>query len=332
MKKTKNAVVSLVLALVMMVACVVPSFAADIDDLWDTDRVYDYTDYWYIPEAAVADNSGIYDITKDIKYCKYPDTEYDLYVPNFISKSADQHLILLMHSGAYTSGDKKQQQCFAQYYASRGYIVGNLNYTLRAGENQDASINMMDKEVLLCVKDIVKRTKKMGYKISTMAPAGFSAGGGLALLYANRHQDDSPIPIAFVFEGSGVTSFYFEDWYTEKAYQTVRNKQVYVKTMTGYDVTEKQVKNGYADKLLAKISPISYVNKNTVPTLMAHGGQDTVVPTFMSKEYKKKLKKYGVTYKYVYFENSGHTLESDPDQLLKMAALIDEYCDTYFNE
>ena len=69
----------------------------------------------------------------------------------------------------------------------------------------------------MCIRDssipyVVKEAEKLGYNIDRMAMSGGSAGGCLALIYAYRDADTSPVPVKMVFEGVGPSSFYPEDW------------------------------------------------------------------------------------------------------------------------
>ena len=59
---------------------------------------------------------------------------------------------------------------------------------------------------------VVAEAAKLGYPVNEMAIGGGSAGGCLALLYAYRDTAESPVPVRFVFEAVGPSSFYPEDW------------------------------------------------------------------------------------------------------------------------
>ncbi len=55
---------------------------------------------------------------------------------------------------------------------------------------------------------VVAEAAKLGYPVNEMAIGGGSAGGCLALLYAYRDTAESPVPVRFVFEAVGPSSFY----------------------------------------------------------------------------------------------------------------------------
>ena len=59
---------------------------------------------------------------------------------------------------------------------------------------------------------VVAEAEKLGYHIGEMAVGGGSAGHCLAMLYAYRDADTSPVPVRMVFGAVGPSSFYPEDW------------------------------------------------------------------------------------------------------------------------
>ena len=53
---------------------------------------------------------------------------------------------------------------------------------------------------------------KLGYHIDKMAIGGGSAGHALAMIYAYRDAEYSPVPVKLLFGAVGPSSFYAEDW------------------------------------------------------------------------------------------------------------------------
>jgi len=284
----------------------------------------------YETEKEIADTIGAYTRYADLSYCDHEGTSYDLYVPDGLDKTKNQYLILFIHGGGYTGGDKQEQHKRAEFFANQGYVVANVNYTVLTEQHPETNINYMDNEIKLCVTAVKKKCKKMGIKLTGMATSGSSAGGGLSLLYAFRHQDDSPIPIKFVFEQTGPATFHYEDWMADEEDRSVEGKREWTELLTGKKVTNKMVKDGTADRYLKEISPIDYVDSDTVPCLLAYGGVDYVVPTRLGKKLNRKLNKYQVPHDYVYFKYSGHLLALNPDKTGEFWQLALQYCRYYF--
>lgn len=95
-----------------------------------------------------------------------------------------------------------------QWLCSLGYVTAGINYTLFNEENPDANVYTQSMEIKESMPYIIEEAKKLGYNIDRMAMSGGSAGGCLALIYAYRDADTSPVPVKMVFEGVGPSSFY----------------------------------------------------------------------------------------------------------------------------
>ena len=59
---------------------------------------------------------------------------------------------------------------------------------------------------------VIAEAEKLGYHIDEMSIGGGSAGHCLAMLYAYRDAELSPVPVRMVFGTVGPSSFYPEDW------------------------------------------------------------------------------------------------------------------------
>ena len=62
---------------------------------------------------------------------------------------------------------------------------------------------------------------------------------------------------------------------------------------------------------MLNVSPITYVNQNTVPTIIAQGEQDTIVSKENAITLENVLKANNVEYYAYYYPHSGHGLEKD---------------------
>ncbi|MDN4618339.1 alpha/beta hydrolase [Paenibacillus sp. PsM32] len=263
-------------------------------------------------------------IVSNIPYSKGSHNNYDLYLPADKSKK-NYSLIMYIHGGGFTAGDKTDGEPISKYFASKGYVVASVNYTLQDGE-EISNLNVMYNELKTALDSINSKTKELAYPISEMATTGESAGGCLAMLFAFRYGTSSPIPIKFVFEQSGPTSFKPELW----ASTTDKNKVDFVNKMAGKEFTLKQLGSKEYQKAIQEISPVSFITKNTIPLLLAYGPKDKIVPSQLKIPLLETLDKYKVSYDYIEFPNSGHGLLNDPDKLQEYYEKMDEYTHKYF--
>ena len=147
----------------------------------------------------------------DLPYGEGAANKFDLYVP--ADKSQDAYgLVVYLHAGGFTGGDKAEDAEMLEWLCSKGYVAAGINYTLFTEENPDASVYSQSEEIKAAMPYVVAAAEKLGYKLDRMAISGGSAGGCLALLYAYRDADTSPLPVRMVFEAVGPGSFHVEDW------------------------------------------------------------------------------------------------------------------------
>ncbi|MDO5402592.1 MAG: alpha/beta hydrolase [Eubacteriales bacterium] len=264
----------------------------------------------------------------DLSYGNKPANKFDLYVPADNTKET-YGLIVYLHAGGFTSGDKADDARMLQWLCSLGYVTAGINYTLFNEENPDANIYTQSMEIKDSIPYVIEEAKKLGYNIDRMAMSGGSAGGCLALIYAYRDADTSPVPVRMVFEGVGPSSFYPEDW---KNYGFDQNKEAAAglfSQMTGKSITVDMFGISEYDELVKDTSALYWVNKNTVPTLMAYGKYDTFQPYEGSVRLDEKLTKYNVPHDYIVFEHSGHGLQNDNKQMIKYSEAILDYLEKY---
>lgn len=246
-------------------------------------------------------------------------------------------LILFIHGGSFTSGDKAEEDMWCRYFASKGFITATANYSLM-GRDESANINMMNEQILACITAIKAECLQRGYDIKQMATSGQSAGGCLAMLYAYSHAGDSPIPVKLVFQQTGPASFHAEDWsgtdsssevpLTEDALNEIAKS---ASGWSGEKITAGMVADGSYRRYIDAISPKALVNENTVPTLCAYGPKDKIVPVGIKFKLFEAFERYNVTYDYLNFEHSGHAMLGEPEMQKKFVDMSFDYCIRYFD-
>lgn len=262
------------------------------------------------------DEVGI--IYRNLAENKAMQTGYDLYIPTEKSTNGKYSLILYLHGGGFTSGDKTDAdaEMLCKYYTSKGYVCASVNYTLADNEH-DSNINLMYDEIYEQVSSIKEESEKLGYPLTEMATTGDSAGGCLALLYAYRNPEESPIPIKLVFEMCGPVIFDPEKWGLE----TDDLQAEFITNFSGITVDKTELGTQGTKNILKQISAAMLVNENTVPTVFAYGVNDKIVPVNLKYELIDALKNVEVDYTYIEFPHSGHAMAFDPN-------LTKEYLDT----
>lgn len=246
---------------------------------------------------------------------------YDLYLPADTTAHA---LILFIHGGGFTGGDKEGEQSFCHYYTSKGYVCASPNYTLLTGKS-GVNLNTMYTELLQCVAAIKAECAQRGYTLTAMATSGQSAGGCLAMMLAYRGGDTCAVPVRCVFEHTGPADFDPVAW----GINDVPSQKAFVGYMTGTTPTDQMIADGSYRRLTDEISPVALARRHYVPTIMAYGPKDKLVPVNLKFPLIAYMKGKGLPHEYIEFPNSGHGLLADPERQTAFRDKSLEYCKKY---
>ena len=272
-------------------------------------------------------NDSIGTVHKDISYGDKESNKFDLYVPKDNSKE-NYGLIVYLHAGGFTSGDKSGDEEILKWLCSKGYVTAGINYTLRTNEN-NASVYSQSMEIKEAMPIVVEEAKKLGYNLNEMAISGGSAGGTLAMLYAYRDANESPIPVKMMFEMVGPASFFAEDW---DIYGLDKNKEAAAGlfgVMLGSEIDKDVIGTDKLQEVMKPISAYAWVDENSVPSVIAYGKYDKVCPFKTARHLVNALEENNVDYKYFEAEHSGHGLQNDDKIYQECMDTVVEYLDKY---
>lgn len=272
-------------------------------------------------------NDSIGTIYKDISYGDKESNKFDLYVPKDNSKE-NYGLVVYLHAGGFTTGDKSDDKQILQWLCSKGYVTAGINYTLRTDEN-NASVYSQSIEIKEAIPVVVEEAKKLGYNLDDMVISGGSAGGTLAMLYAYRDAEESPIPVKMMFEMVGPPSFFAEDWDT---YGLDKNNEAAAGlfgVMLGSEINKEIIGTDELQEVMKPISAYAWINQNSVPSVIAYGTYDKVAPFKAVKHLVNALEENNVDYKYFEATHSGHGLQNDDKIYKEYMETVEEYLDKY---
>ena len=270
-------------------------------------------------------------VYKDIAYGDGDANKFDLYVPASGVKE-NYGLVVYLHAGGFTSGDKADDAEMLSWLCSKGYVSVGINYTLRT-DDTDKSVYSQSMEIKEAMPKVVEEAEKLGYHIDSMAISGGSAGGTLAMLYAYRDAADSPVPVQMMFELVGPSSFYRSDWGVYGLDQDTDESKKAAAGLFGIILGEEIDINildtPQYDKIIKPISAFMWVDENTVPSVIAYGSHDRVCPFKTSAHLVNALKENGVDYRYFEMPHSGHGLQNDDRIYEQYMNAVEEYLDKY---
>lgn len=270
-------------------------------------------------------------VYKDISYGDGEANKFDLYVPANGGKES-YGLIVYLHAGGFTSGDKAGDAEMLAWLCSKGYVAAGINYTLRTGEN-DKSVYSQSREIKEAMPKVVEEADRLGYPIDSMAIAGGSAGGTLAMLYAYRDADDSPVPVKMMFEAVGPSSFYRSDWGAYGLDQDTDESRKAAAglfgVMLGGQISVDILDTPEYDEVIKPISAFMWVDEDSVPSVIAYGAHDRVCPFGSAAHLVNALEENGVDYQYFEMPHSGHGLQNDDKIYEQYLDAVEESLDKY---
>ena len=226
--------------------------------------------------------------------------------------------VLCVHGGGWSGGSKDGIRIDL---ATRGYFVVSVAYRLAGKSTWPAQIE----DCKLAVRWIRANAAKYNVNPNKIGATGHSAGGHLAACLGTMGkaglEGDGPyqgvssaVQAVVDYAGPSDLSLYFHQ-----------------KAPLNLFGPEGQ---GHPE-VLAKASPVHYVDSDAPPFFIAHGDQDRGVPIEQGAKLADALKKVGVPVVYVVVKNGGHSLgglSTDPpckptaNELREMsAAFFDKY-------
>ncbi len=197
----------------------------------------------------------------------------------------DAPVLLQVHGGAWTIGNKDQQGLpLMRHMASRGWVCVAINYRLSPRSAWPAHII----DVKRAIGWIREHGKEYGADPSFIAITGGSAGGHLAALAALTANDpdfqpgfedadtalQAAVPFYGVYDLAGVTG--------GKAAERMRDR--FLAKRVFFDDAKAN------PEPFEKASPILRVRRDAPPFYVIHGVNDTLVPIAQARTFVEKLR------------------------------------------
>ena len=285
----------------------------------------------WMKKYEVSWNDGIGTLQSDLSYGEGEANKFDLYLPKDNTKLA-YGLVVYLHAGGFTSGDKTDDKSTLAWLCSKGYVAAGINYTLRTANN-NVSVYDQSNEIKAAIPAVIEAAKKAGYNIDKMTMAGGSAGHALAMVYAYRDGKDAPVPVVFTYGAVGPSSYHVEDWgIFGIGLDTDESRvagAVLFSVMSGKIITPDEIKDGTYLEKMKDISAADWVKNNPIPAVVAYGALDRVQAFAASKRLEAALKENHVDYKYYVLEHSGHGLQNDYAVSKQWMESVEEYLNKY---
>ena len=276
---------------------------------------------------------------KDVVYDSSRDDQnsFTMYIPKNASKTKNNGVMLFLHGGGWSDGDKNDMSYLAKRFARKGFITATLDYRLfptnvnyLLGSRADFTMDDLMADVDNCIKKMKSVLDEKGYKANKLGLCGYSAGGHMALLYAYRDYAKSAIPVKCVFTMCGPVDMHPATYSgLEWPADLPGGKEGYIGQYTG--MTEEEMKNPSAkqEAWLQHLSPAYQITPNSVPTLALYGSYDRTIGAGHKPLLVKTLRKNGVPYELYEAKKSDHPLELDHQVILNFMTAAERFGNTY---
>lgn len=275
---------------------------------------------------GIGSYSTDYEVFSDIVYSDASERNIlDVYIPEAAYEREENGFILFIHGGSWATGNKEDKAADCIEAAAKGYIAATMSFTLRSGETQDSyAIDTVLDEIGLAIARVKEFAAEKNINITKTALSGYSSGAHLAMMYSYSRADESPVEIAFTANRVGPSDFSAEAW--------GKSGPSLARSLAGKEIVNKFTAEGREDEIIAYVSPVTYVTKDSVPSLFGYGALDVVVPAGNRESILNAFKNAGADYDYVFYPISGHGLKLNhiTPAAKKYSSLLFEYCEKYF--
>jgi acetyl esterase/lipase len=205
-------------------------------------------------------------------------------------------VVVYVHGGGWTRGDKSDTAEFAGGMAARGYLVASINYRLYP----EARYPAMIQDVKCAIRSLRANAGAYNLDPNRIAAAGASAGGHLVSLLGTSDPNN--------------------EWDVGEHLEQSSRVQAVVAIAPVTDMTrsfpnadlELIMQVGFGEDNIVQASPITHVTAEDPPFLLIHGNLDELVPYEQSQLMYDRLVQMHVPAQLLTVQNGYHSLTA-PD-------------------
>jgi len=191
--------------------------------------------------------------------------------------------LVVIHGGSWAGGDSKQLPELNSYLAFKGYNVAAINYRMAPKYQTPAPVE----DIKNAIAYLKKHAGELQIDTNNFVLLGRSAGSQIALLAAYTMHEPA---LKGVIDFYGPTDMVWG--YSIPSNPWIMDSRKVMEDYVGG--TYKEVPQKYFNS-----SPVEFVSRQSVPTLIIHGDNDVLVSPEHSRRLTAKLQQNGIKYYYL---------------------------------
>jgi len=248
----------------------------------------------------------------DVSYGANSQQVYDIYLPAGRSAMKTK-VIMLIHGGGWTSGDKSDMNDFIQFIQQShpDHAIVNMNYVLADLTTAAFPHQFLDVQRVI---EKLKQEKNELQILPEFALIGTSAGAHIALQYDYVYDisDDVKMVCDIVGPSDFTDPFFSEDPAFNILLSLLIDESAYP---AGTNFVEE-------------VSPAIRVSSMTSPSILFYGDADPLVPLTNGQRLQTALSNAGVTHSFTIYEG-GHGDDWSETNILDLKSKISSFINTF---
>lgn len=242
---------------------------------------------------------------KDISYGPDKENTMDISLPG--GRTEATPVIILIHGGAWTGGDKSDFSFLRGYFSDRGFTSFSVNYRLAGIKGKGLRNILEDMDNIIAF--IKEKSGYWTYSQDAIFLAGHSAGGHIALLYSFSRAPEGTIRGAVSYCGL----FDLIDPELEKSLARMPGNEP-IPGKEPFDRIGFVAGPGRNSRIA--FSP-QFITRD-IPVLLFCGKMDDIIPWQQSENLHKKMKERGFDSTLYVYQDMGHDITPYYGKIMKI--------------
>lgn len=225
--------------------------------------------------------------------------------------------IIICPGGGWFSLSEREGEPIALAFLQKGFQAFVLHYSVADGNDECGSLvrNALA-ELEESYDYLIANKVKFNIDIKKINILGFSAGGQLAALFANKHSELMSVILCYPML----------DMEDVLEYKSTEDCPEYAKL-----VLDKSM-NILDDQSNLEINPIKIINSSIPPTFIWHGREDDLIPAKGSINYVTELIAKGIKCEFHLYDNVNHGISLGISATAAVESEINIYGSRWFDE